>query len=114
MATAVPAATENQEGVKKPPGGGCWHKGVGSRRGREQPDLVFPRGGPRAAHQLFQRRFRRPDQLLHDRRGQQGQPHQAAHLRHVDLLGIRDLGHRPHALLIQQPLPVIGQPEGAQ
>ena len=27
MATAVPAATEKQENVKKSPGGGCWHKG---------------------------------------------------------------------------------------
>ena len=27
MATAVPAATKKQEGVKKPPGGGCWHEG---------------------------------------------------------------------------------------
>ena len=67
MATAVPAATENQEGVKKPPRGGCWHECVGSRRGREHSDLVFPRSGARAAHQLFQRRSRRPEQLLNDR-----------------------------------------------
>jgi hypothetical protein len=75
-----------------------------ARRGREHPDLVFPRGGPRAAHQLFLRRFRRTDQLLNDRWGQQGQPHQAAHLCHVDFLSLRDLGHRPHVLLFQ-PLP---------
>lgn len=77
-------------------------------------DLLHPGTGPRASYNQLKHHSRRPDQPFDGFRGRQGQSQQSAYRGHVDPLGLGDLGGGGHPLIVEQPLPMAGQPECTQ
>ena len=53
------------------------------------------------------------EQIGHNRRGQQRQSQQAPGLRYIDAFGSRNVSDRPKLAFIEQPLPVVRQPQRA-
>ena len=86
--------------------------GVRSRQRKHRPlRLPIQRHHP-AQHALqIDRHIGIGDQIGHNRRGQQRQAQQAPGLRYIDAFGSGNISDRPKLALIEQPLPVVRQPQ---